>query len=247
MPLKTIFNYSPNFNSKKRPSKEIKFIIFHYTGMKNESDALNRLTEIQSEVSCHYLIKNNGKIVKLVPDLYIAWHAGKSSWKNYKSLNQNSIGIEITNPGHEHGYKKFKKKQVSSLLKLSKFLIKEYKIKPMNILGHSDIAALRKKDPGENFPWKYLSRNKIGIWHTLDKQELRKNKKLKISKVEKNIFFNNLFKIGYSKKYPKDNSRDKYSRELAKTFQRRFRQELVDGKIDRECLLISKNLVRRYN
>ena len=247
MALKTIFNYSPNFNSKKRLSKEIKFIIFHYTGMKNESDALNRLTEIQSKVSCHYLIKNNGKIIKLVPDLYIAWHAGKSSWKNYKSLNQNSIGIEITNPGHEHGYKKFKKKQISSLLKLSKFLIKEYKIKPMNILGHSDVAALRKKDPGEKFPWKYLSRNKIGIWHTLDKQELTKNKKLKISEVEKNIFFKNLFKIGYSKKYPKDYSRDKYSRELAKTFQRRFRQELVDGKIDQECLLISKNLVRRYN
>ena len=117
----------------------------------------------------------------------------------------------------------------------------------MNILGHSDIAALRKKDPGEKFPWEYLSRNKIGIWHSLDKQELARNKKLKISKVEKNIFFNNLFKIGYSKKYPKDNSSDKYSRELAKTFQRRFRQELVDGKIDRECLLISKNLVRRYN
>ena len=247
MPLKTIFNYSPNFNPNKRTSKQIKFIIFHYTGMKNESDALNRLTEIQSEVSCHYLIKNNGKIVKLVPDLYIAWHAGQSSWKNYKSLNQNSIGIEITNPGHEHGYKKFKKKQISSLLKLSKFLIKEYKIKPMNILGHSDVAALRKKDPGEKFPWEYLSRNKIGIWHTLDKQELTKNKKIKISKIEKNIFFNNLFKIGYSKKYLKDNSRDKYSKELVKTFQRRFRQELVDGKIDRECLLISKNLVRRYN
>ena len=247
MALKTIFNYSPNFNSKKRLSKEIKFIIFHYTGMKNESDALNKLTEIQSEVSCHYLIKNNGKIIKLVPDLYIAWHAGKSSWKNYKSLNQNSIGIEITNPGHEHGYKKFKKKQVSSLLKLSKFLIKEYKIKPMNILGHSDIAVLRKKDPGEKFPWEYLSRNKIGIWHTLNKQDLIKNRKLKISKVEKNIFFKNLFKIGYSKKYPKNNSRDKYSGELAKTFQRRFRQELVDGKIDQECLLISKNLVRRYN
>ena len=247
MALKTILNYSPNFNPKKRPSKQIKFIIFHYTGMKNESNALKKLTDIQSEVSCHYLIKNNGEIVKMVPDLYIAWHAGESSWKNYKSLNQNSIGIEITNPGHEHGYKKFKKKQISSLLKLSKFLIKEYKIKPMNILGHSDVAALRKKDPGEKFPWEYLSRNKIGIWHTLDKQELTKNKKLKISEVEKNIFFKNLFKIGYSKKYPKDNSRDKYSRELAKTFQRRFRQELVDGKIDRECLLFSKNLVRRYN
>ena len=247
MALKTILNYSPNFSPKKRTFKQIKFIIFHYTGMKSESDAINRLTEIQSEVSCHYLIKNNGEIIKLVPDLYIAWHAGKSSWKNYKSLNLNSIGIEITNPGHEHGYKKFAHKQISSLLKLSRFLIKKYKISSKNILGHSDIAVVRKKDPGEKFPWEYLSRNKIGIWHTLDKQELTKNKKLKISKIEKNIFFNNLFKIGYSKKYPKDIRKNKYFRELVKTFQRRFRQELVDGKIDQECLLISKNIVKIYN
>jgi len=247
MALKTILNYSPNFNPKKRLSKEIKFIIFHYTGMKNESEALNKLTQIQSEVSCHYLIKNNGEIVEMVPDLYIAWHAGKSSWKNYKSLNQSSIGIEITNPGHKHGYKKFKKKQITSLLKLSTFLIKKYKISSNNILGHSDIAVLRKKDPGEKFPWEYLSKNKIGIWHTLNKQDLIKNRKLKISKIEENIFFNNLFKIGYSKKYPKDKDKNKYLRELTKNFQRRFRQELIDGKIDQECLLINKSLIKVYN
>jgi len=247
MALKTTLNYSPNFNSKKRFPKKIKFIVFHYTGMKSESDALNRLIGIQSEVSCHYLIKNNGEIIKIVPDLYIAWHAGKSSWKNCKSLNQNSIGIEITNPGHEHGYKKFTQKQITSLLKLSKFLIKKYKISPKNILGHSDIAVLRKKDPGEKFPWEYLSKNKIGIWHQLNKQELTKNRKLKISKIEENIFFSNLFKIGYSKKYLKDKNKLKYLRELTKTFQRRFRQVLVDGKIDQECLLISKNLIKTYN
>ena len=247
MALKTILNYSPNFSSKKRNSKQIKFIIFHYTGMKSESNALKKLTDIQSEVSCHYLIKNNGEIVKMVPDLYIAWHAGESSWKNHKSLNQNSIGIEITNPGHEHGYKKFTQKQITSLLRLSKFLIKEYKISPKNILGHSDIAILRKKDPGEKFPWEYLSKNKIGIWHTLNKQDLIKNRKLKISKIEENIFFNNLFKIGYSKEYPKDKDKNKYLRELTKNFQRRFRQELVNGKIDQECLLISKSLIKAYN
>ena len=247
MALKTILNYSPNFNPKKRTSKQIKFIIFHYTGMKSESDALKRLTEIQSEVSCHYLIKNNGEIVKIVPDLYIAWHAGKSSWKNYKSLNQNSIGIEITNPGHEYGYKNFTKKQITTLLKLSKFLIKKYKINPKNILGHSDIAVLRKKDPGEKFPWEYLAKNKIGIWHTLNKQDLLKNRKLKISKVEENIFFRNLFKIGYSKTFPKNIGRNKYLIELIKSFQRRFRQELVDGKIDQESLLINKSLIKAYN
>jgi len=247
MALKTTLDYSPNFNSKKRFPKQIKFIVFHYTGMKSESDALNRLTGIQSEVSCHYLIKNNGEIIKIVPDLYIAWHAGKSLWKNFKSLNQNSIGIEITNPGHKHGYKKFTQKQISSLLKISKFLIKKYKISPKNILGHSDIAVLRKKDPGEKFPWEYLSKNKIGIWYTLNKQELVKNRKLKTSKIQKNIFFSNLFKIGYSKKYSKDKNKINYLRELTKAFQRRFRQELVDGKIDHECLLISKNLVKIYN
>ena len=247
MALKTILNYSPNFNPKKRVSKEIKFIIFHYTGMKKESGAINKLTNIQFKVSSHYLIKNDGNILTLVPDLYEAWHAGKSSWKNYKSLNQNSIGIEITNPGHEFGYKKFSKKQISSLLKLSKFLIKKYKISSKNILGHSDIAVLRKKDPGEKFPWEYLSKNKIGIWHTENKQDLIKNRKLKISKIEENIFFRNLFKIGYSKKYPKDDSKNEYLRELTKTFQRRFRQELLDSKIDQECLIISKNLIKAYN
>ena len=247
MALKTVLNYSPNFNSKKRNSKQIKFIIFHYTGMKSESDALKRLTDIQSEVSCHYLIKNNGEIIKMVPELYIAWHAGKSSWKNYKSLNQNSIGIEITNPGHEYGYKNFTKKQITSLLKLSKFLIKKYKISSNNILGHSDIAVLRKKDPGEKFPWEYLSKNKIGIWHRLSKQDLTSNRQIEVSKIEKNIFFNNLFKIGYSKKYLKDKDMNKYLRELTKNFQRRFRQELIDGKIDQECLIISKNLIKSYN
>jgi N-acetylmuramoyl-L-alanine amidase len=247
MALKTVLNYSPNFNPKKRITKQIKFIIFHYTGMKKESDAIIRLTDVQSEVSCHYLIKNNGNILTLVPDLYVAWHAGESSWKNYKSLNQNSIGIEITNPGHEHSYKKFSKKQISSLLKLSKFLIKKYKISSRNILGHSDVAPQRKKDPGEKFPWEYLSKKKVGLWHGLKRQELIKNRKIKISKIEESSFFNNLFKIGYSKEHPKDKDKNKYLRELTKNFQRRFRQELVNGKIDQECLLISKSLIKAYN
>ena len=246
MALKTILNYSPNFNPKKRIPKKIKFIIFHYTGMKKESDAINRLTNIQSEVSSHYLIKNNGNILILVPDLYEAWHAGRSSWKNYKSLNKNSIGVEITNPGHEFGYKKFSKKQISSLLRLCKFLMKRYKINSKNILGHSDVAPQRKKDPGEKFPWKYLSRNKIGLWHTLEKKELIKNRGLKTSKIEKEFFLNSLFKIGYSKKIPNDFNKKKYLGEIVKAFQRRFRQELINGKIDQECLLISKNLLKIF-
>ena len=129
MSIKIKINYSPNFNPKKRKASQIKFIIFHYTGMKTESKALNRLTNIQSEVSSHYLIKNNGQIVLMVPDLYIAWHAGKSYWKNFKSLNKNSIGIEISNSGHNFKYNKFSRKQIQSILKISKFLIRKYKFR----------------------------------------------------------------------------------------------------------------------
>jgi N-acetylmuramoyl-L-alanine amidase len=246
MAIKTTLNYSPNFNPKRRSAKEIKFIIFHYTGMKKESEAIKRLTDIQSEVSCHYLVKNNGEIITMIPGSYIAWHAGKSSWGNHKSLNKNSIGIEITNPGHEFNYKKFSKRQITSLLRLSIFLIKKYKIDIKNILGHSDIAPERKKDPGEKFPWKYLSQNAVGLWHGIKKKDLIKIRTIKITKLEKEFFFNNLFKIGYSKKTPKGISKKKYLKDIVKAFQRRYRQDLTNGAIDRECLLISQSLLKKF-
>ena len=240
--MNTTLNYSPNFDVKKRRVREVKFIIFHYTGMKKENQAITRLTNTKSKVSSHYLIKNNGEILTLVPDLYIAWHAGVSSWKNYKSINKYSIGIEISNPGHEYSYKKFSKEQVKSIIKLSTYLIKKYNIKPNFILGHSDIAPDRKKDPGEKFPWKYLSKNKIGYWHNLNEKKLFKKRNQLVDKQEKKKFIKNLYKIGYSKnilfnKY-------KYLKLLITAFQRRFRQELVNGTIDQECLFISNNLAK---
>ena len=240
--IDTTLNYSPNFDLKKRRLKQIKFIIFHYTGMKKQKDAITKLTNINSKVSSHYFIKNNGEILTLVPDLYIAWHAGVSSWKKYKSINKYSIGIEISNPGHEHYYKKFSKKQINSILKLSTYLIKKYKIKSNFILGHSDITPDRKKDPGEKFPWKYLSKNKIGFWHNLSKKKLFKERNKQVSQLEKNKFIKNLNKIGY----PKNMSfnKNKYSKLLTTAFQRRFRQELVSGIIDQECLFISNNLAK---
>ena len=249
MNLKTILNYSPNFNSTKRTSKQIKLIIFHYTGMKKESEAINRLTDINSKVSSHYLIKNNGEIMRLVPDLYIAWHAGISYWKSHKSLNTNSIGIEISNPGHNFNYKKFSKQQIKSILKLTKFLIQKYQIKSQNILGHSDIAPSRKKDPGEKFPWKYLSKYKIGYWHELDQNKLIKKRILKTNDIEKKLFFKNLFKIGYPKNVHKNSniSKVKYLKMITKSFQRRFRQEVINGVVDQECLVISENLAKKLN
>ena len=241
--IDTTLNYSPNFDVKKRRLKEIKFIIFHYTGMKKEDQAINKLINHKSKVSSHYLIKNNGKILTLVPELYVAWHAGVSSWKKYKSINKYSIGIEISNPGHEHSYKKFSKKQIKSILKLSSYLIKKYKIKSNFILGHSDIAPDRKKDPGENFPWKYLSKKNIGYWHELNDVKILKKRNQKVSKLEKEKFLNNLYKIGYPKIIFSNQS--KYFRLLTIAFQRRYRQKLVNGLIDQECYFISKNLLKK--
>tara|TARA_Y100000022_G_scaffold192907_1_gene195591 strand:+ start:386 stop:1117 length:732 start_codon:yes stop_codon:yes gene_type:complete len=238
-------NYSPCFAIKKRKAKQIKFIIFHYTGMKKEKEAIERLTSMRSKVSSHYLIRYNGEIVIMVPDLYEAWHAGVSSWKNLKSLNKHSIGIEISNPGHEYNYKKFTKKQNQSLKKLSQFLIKKYKIDKKNILGHSDVAPTRKKDPGEKFPWKYLAKFGIGKWHSLSQKNLIKNRRKKISLIDKKIFFKNLLSIGYSIKIPTKLKKDKFLNFITIAFQRRFRPEIVNGKIDRECLIISQNLIKQ--
>ena len=237
------FNYSPNFEIKKRKAKQIKFIIFHYTGMKSEKEAINKLTNSESKVSCHYFIKNNGEILNLVPDLYIAWHSGISYWKRYKSLNKYSIGIEISNSGHDFKYKKFSNNQVTAIIKLSRFLIKKYKIKPSNFLGHSDIAPDRKKDPGEKFPWKYLSKKKIGFWHNLNDKMLFKERKKFTNNFEKIKFIENLFEIGYPKNFKI--SKNLYSKILSLAFQRRFRQELINGVIDQECLSISKNLLKK--
>ena len=241
--MNTTYNYSPNFDPKKRKSKQMKFIIFHYTGMISEKKAIDKLTDIRSHVSCHYFIKKNGHISILVPDLYIAWHAGKSGWKKNKFLNKNSIGIEISNPGHDFKYKNFSKKQIISVIKLSKFLKKKYKIKYFNFLGHSDIAPDRKLDPGEKFPWKFFSKKKIGYWHNLNDKKLQAERYLPTTYSEKTNFIKNLFEIGYPKNIKI--KKKTYLKILAAAFQRRFRQDLVNGIIDQECLSISKNLLKK--
>tara|TARA_B100001123_G_scaffold325780_1_gene366214 strand:- start:184 stop:939 length:756 start_codon:yes stop_codon:yes gene_type:complete len=231
-------NYSPNFSTIKRITKNIKFIIIHYTGMNSESKAIKRLTSVQSKVSCHYFIKRNGNIILMVPEIYIAWHAGRSTWKNYKSLNKYSIGIEIQNRGLKFGYQNFTKHQISSLIKISKYLMKKYKINKKNILAHSDISYNRKEDPGEKFPWKYLSKFKIGIWHNLNQGKLLKLRKNKTNTYQEKKMFNYLKLFGYSLK--KIGIKDKTK--LIKAFQRRFRPDLINGKIDKECLLIAEKI-----
>ena len=233
---KMSINYSPNFNLRKRSALNIKYLIFHYTGMKSENEAIKRLTSEYSKVSCHYFIKKNGKIIRIVPDLYIAWHSGFSSWKKDKFLNSNSIGIEISNPGHAHGYSNFSPRQIKSIISLSKKLKKKYKLKRENILGHSDIAPLRKKDPGEKFPWKLLHKNKICLWHNLNERHCKKLRNIKLDDSKK--FYKLLFKFGYKSTY---NSYQKIK--IYKNFQRRFRPQNISGIVDKESYAILKSLI----
>ena len=209
--------------------------------MQSERESLARLCNSRSKVSSHYLINKNGKIYRLVKDNYIAWHAGKSCWKKYKNLNKNSIGIELVNKGHRFGYTNFTKKQLLSLIRTCKNLIKKYKIKKRNIVGHSDIAPLRKIDPGEKFPWKLLANNKIGIWHQSKSYNLKKYRNIKILKKKDKIkFFKNLSKIGYCFSIKKRF----FLFKIIKAFQRHYRPELINGHIDKESFIIAQNLLK---
>ena len=206
--------------------------------MQSERACIKRLISKKSKVSTHYLINKKGDVKSMVDEKNIAWHAGKSKWKNCINLNNRSIGIELVNKGHQFGYEKFSKQQILKLILLCKYLIKKYKIKKTNILGHSDIAPLRKKDPGEKFPWHTLSKKKIGYWYVLNNKNI-KNKNLSKIYLRK-YFFNNLYKIGY--RYFNKKKSSKYDTRVIKAFQRRFRQEKINGIIDQKCLQISHYL-----
>ena len=206
--------------------------------MQSERACIEKLINSKSQVSAHYLINREGKIIRIVDEKNTAWHAGKSKWKNFINLNDRSIGVELVNKGHQFGYENFSKKQISKLILLCKFLIKKYKIKNSDILGHSDIAPLRKYDPGEKFPWHLLSKKKIGYWYNLNKKNI-KNSNLDKSNLRK-FFFNNLHKIGY--RYFNKKKSSKYDSKVIKAFQRRFRQNKVNGIIDQKCFQISHYL-----
>ena len=232
-------DYSPNFSKKIRKKNLVKFVIIHYTGMQSEIESLKRLKSVKHKVSCHYLINRQGLVTQMVPDNKIAWHAGKSKWRNFHNLNEFSIGIELVNKGHNFGYEKFPTSQIYGLIQLCIYLKKKFKIKQQNFLGHSDIAPLRKEDPGENFPWEKLSKFKLGFWFE------KKFKKYNLE--EKNIkkaFFKNLYNIGY--RYFKINKRLKTDKKIIAAFQRRYLPKNVTGKIDKKTLEISHFLSNLY-
>ena len=230
--MKIITNFSPNFSKKTRAKSHIKFVIIHYTGMQSEIESIKRLKNPKHKVSCHYLINRKGKIVQMVKETNIAWHAGKSKWQHFKNLNSQSIGIELVNKGHKFGYQNFSDKQIKSLIAICKKLKKKYSVKRENFLGHSDIAPLRKIDPGEKFPWKKLSTYNLGRWYNLNPKNIIKNKKK-----SRNMFFRNLQKLGY--RYFKIHKSSVHDKRVVKSFQQHFLPNNVTGTIDQKTFEIS--------
>ena len=154
--------HAVNFNDRALARPDI--LLLHYTGMPDGRGAVDWLCAEESQVSCHYLVHEDGRIVQMVPEAKRAWHAGKGNWRGNDDINSRSIGIEIVNPGHDHGYPDFPAVQIDRVILLCADIIARNHIEARNVLAHSDIAPGRKRDPGEKFPWRKLWENGIGHW-----------------------------------------------------------------------------------
>ncbi len=209
---------SPNFNERKLP---ITMIVLHYTGIESAEAALDRLCDPAAEVSCHYFVHEDGSIVELVPEDKRAWHAGKAHWREWDDINSASVGIEIVNPGHEFGYRAFPDAQIDAVVRLVHEIKDRHEITRGNVVGHSDVAPARKRDPGELFPWTKLARLRLAL--------PRPTKNLMDPNWSEAGFLLALERFGYD-------VTDKLAAIMA--FQRRFRPELIDGEVDAECRMI---------
>jgi N-acetylmuramoyl-L-alanine amidase len=209
---------SPNFDAR---SLAISMIVLHYTGMRTADEAIARLRDPEAKVSSHYVIAEDGTILRLVDEAKRAWHAGKSHWRTIDDVNSASIGIEIVNPGHEFGYRPFPEQQIDALIPLMAEIKERYGITRGNVVGHSDIAPTRKQDPGELFPWARLAKLRLAL--------PRPTRNLMDPLWTDAGFLLALERFGYDVS-------DKLAAVVA--FQRRFRPELIDGEIDGECRCI---------
>ena len=153
---------SPNYGERRVARPDM--LVLHYTGMPDAQAALERLCDPKAEVSAHYLVFENGKVVQLVPEARRAWHAGVSSWAGAKDINSHSIGIEIANPGNDYDYPDFPDAQIGAVIALCRDILARHRLRPERVLAHSDVAPARKQDPGEKFPWEKLHAAGIGHW-----------------------------------------------------------------------------------
>jgi len=171
---------SPNHDDRKGVSPSM--IILHYTGMQTAAEALKRLSDPDSKVSAHYTIDEDGSVYTHVDEERRAWHAGHSYWNGEADINTHSIGIEIVNPGHEWGYRPFTGAQMKTLIPLCKEIMQRHNIEPESILAHSDVAPMRKQDPGEYFPWHELARHGIGVWPVPSEEDVVKSASMNIER-----------------------------------------------------------------
>lgn len=202
----------PSPNHDARPDGvPVDMLILHYTGMESGAAAITRLRDPEAKVSAHYVVEEDGRILRLVPEDRRAWHAGVSHWRGATGLNARSIGIEVVNPGHEHGYRPFPALQMAALCDLCLDILARHPIPPRHVLAHSDIAPDRKEDPGELFDWEGLARNGVGLWPTAEGCAKDDTAAL-------------LAAIGYRADLPLP--------VLLRAFQRHWRPERVDGIAD---------------
>lgn len=209
---------SPNHDQRSRP---ISMIVLHYTDMLSAEEAIERLCDPAAGVSAHYLVTKTGDVVRMVPEERRAWHAGRSYWRGLTNVNDDSVGIEIDNPGHSNGYEPFAEAQIDAVVRLVADIKQRHKITRGNVVGHSDVAPARKRDPGELFPWAQLARLRLAL--------PRPTKNLMDPCWTEAGFLLALERFGYDVS-------DKMAAIIA--FQRRFRPELIDGEIDAECRMI---------
>jgi N-acetylmuramoyl-L-alanine amidase len=223
--LRIVERSSPNHARRGGPAR-IDMLVLHYTGMTTAAAALDRLRDPAAQVSAHYLVEEDGTIWRLISDERRAFHAGRSCWAGENDLNHVSIGIEIVNPGHEWGYRPFPERQMTAVERLCHDLVLRYPIPPHRIVGHSDVAPDRKSDPGELFDWPRLARSGIGLWPQ-PAPDLVRSRGRGVCFVERAAALADLVRIGYCVTAGEE--------AVALTaFQRRFRPERWDGRLDAE-------------
>jgi N-acetylmuramoyl-L-alanine amidase len=232
---------SPNHDERK-DDRLTDLILLHYTGMPTGEGALERLCALESKVSAHYVVFEDGRIVQCVPEERRAWHAGVSSWAGETDINSCSIGIEIVNPGHEFGYPDFPLRQTAAVIALCKsILTRRGPISSDRVLAHSDVAPARKQDPGEKFPWDRLSESGVGHWVRpaplkLEGPSLKPGESGEaVTRLQRT-----LHSYGYG--IAESGSYDDATRAVVAAFQRHFRPARVDGIADASTLLTLRAL-----
>ena len=228
---------SPNFDERTLP---VSMIVLHYTGMPDAEGALDRLTSPEAKVSCHYLVDEDGSVFRLVDESKRAWHAGKSRWRGVTDVNSASVGIEIVNPGHEHGYRDFPQAQIEAVIALCRDIATRQTIPPARVLGHSDVAPGRKEDPGERFPWDRLAAAGVGLWV---EPPPAGNEALAPAQRGEDITMlqTMLAKFGYDADLT--GVYDDKTRDIVTAFQRHFRPARVDGIADRSTVETLRRLL----